>query len=349
MAEASKHVIVILCGGTGPRLWPLSRATKPKQFLRIFGNKSLLQETYQRAKKIVPASRIFIVSNQRYRSEIKKHLPTLPNQNLILEPAKKNTAMALIYSTIIIQKRFPRCVITSLPSDHYISSLTNFVSDIKKAAKYASEKSKIVTIGIEPTSPNPAYGYILSPIGFTEKPAPDIAEKLIKKGAMWNSGIYTFTPELLQSEIGRYQKEYSRLWDKLVTDPKAISKIYQLSPELSIDIAVSEKTKEMYSILASFGWSDVGEWKTIYEHAPSKNSFAIINPKTNFIQYDSEKCLVSGDQKKIIGLVGVSNLAIIDTPDALLVCNIAYNDSYHVRDLVSQIVSNKKNSKYFLK
>lgn len=349
MAETSKHVIVILCGGTGPRLWPLSRATKPKQFLRIFGKKSLLQETYQRARKIVPTSQIFIVSNQRYRSEIKKHLPLLPGQNLILEPAKKNTAMALIYSTITIQKRFPHCVITSLPSDHYITDTDKFVKDIRKAAKHASEKSKIVTIGIKPTSPNPAYGYVLSPSGFIEKPAPDVAEKLIKKGAMWNSGIYSFTPELLQSEINHYQKEYSRLWDKMITNPESVSKIYQLSPELSIDVAISEKTKELFNFPASFGWSDVGEWKTIYEHLPQNNSFATIDPQTNLVQYNSKKCLVSASAKKVIGLVGVNNLAIIDTPDALLICNIAYNDSYHVKDLVSQLVSNKKNSKYFLK
>lgn len=349
MATTSKHIIVILCGGTGPRLWPLSRATKPKQFLKIFGNNSLLQDTYQRAKKIVPPSQIFIISNQRYSQEIKKHLPQLPSKNLILEPAKKNTAMALIYSTVYIQNIFPDCVITSFPADHYIGSIPKFVVDIKKSASIALQQSKIVAIGIKPTSPNPAYGYILPPHKFCEKPSPDMAEKLITKGAFWNSGIYTYTPATLHAEINHYQKEYSLLWDKLSTTPQKLSKIYDLSPNLSIDVAVSEKTKILHMIPASFNWSDIGEWRTIYHQLPQKDSFALIDKKTNFVQFNSQKCLVSGSPKKLIGLVGVQNLAVIDTPDALLICNIAYNDSYYVKDLITKIVSHKKTSKYFLK
>jgi len=349
MATTPKHIIVILCGGTGPRLWPLSRATKPKQFLKIFGNNSLLQDTYHRAQKIVPLSQIFVISNQRYRLEIKKHLPLLPTQNLILEPAKKNTTMALIYSTVYIQKLFPDCVITSFPADHYIGSVSNFIADIKKTALIARQKSNIIAIGIKPTSPNPAYGYVLPPHKFYEKPSPDLASKLIAKGAFWNSGIYTFTPATLQSEINHYQKEYSVLWDKLSTTPRNLVKIYELSPNLSIDVAVSEKTKNLEMITASFDWSDIGEWQSIYHHLPQKDSFSVINKKTNFVQFNSQKCLLSGSPQKLIGLVGVENLAIIDTPDALLICNIAYNDSYHVKDLITQIVSHKKTSKYFLK
>ena len=263
MATTPKHVIVILCGGTGPRLWPLSRASKPKQFLNIFGKNSLLQDTYFRAKKIVPINNIFIVSNVKYKSEIKKHLPKLPTQNLLLEPSKKNTAMALVYASVCIKNIFPNCIITSLPSDHYVGNFSKFKADIKKAFEIAANLSKIVTIGVIPTSPNPAYGYILPSHKFIEKPSPDTAEKLIQQGAYWNSGIYTFIPETLLSEIKHYQKEYSLLWDKLATNLKNTAKVYQLSPILSFDVAISEKTKNLEMIPATFPWSDIGEWQSI--------------------------------------------------------------------------------------
>lgn len=351
MAKASNHYILILCGGSGPRLWPLSRASNPKQFLKIFGSRSLLQETVHRFKKFIPSDNIYIISQEKYLSHLRKDLHKLvPSRNILTEPEKKNTAMAIIYGASIINQNNPQAVITTAPADHFINNVVLFQHDLSRAVSAAVNQSKIVAIGTPATSPNPAYGYILpSQNKFIEKPDQINAAKLIRQGAFWNCGLYTFTFSTLANELQLHQPEYFSLLQKIAShDP--IKKIYHLSPSLSFDTAVSEKTKNLFMIRAKFSWSDIGEWKTIFQKLPKvEDEFATINPGTNFVKYNSRRCLVSGPPRKLIGLVGVSNLAVIDTSDSLLICNIDSEDSYHVRDLVSQIVAKPKLAKYFLK
>jgi mannose-1-phosphate guanylyltransferase len=177
-----------------------------------------------------------------------------------------------------------------------------------------------------------------------------MAEKLLRSGhSFWNSGIYTFSVSTLFSEFKIHSPDYFSICQKLLDKSPNIPKIYSSSPNLSIDIAVSEKSKNIIMLAADFTWSDIGEWKSIYRQLSLKTDDIIaLNHQTTFIQSGSRKCLVSGLTNKLIGLVDVNNLAIIDTPDALLICNIAYNGSYKVRDLVSQIVADPKLKKYFL-
>ena len=346
MAKTSNHYILILCGGSGSRLWPLSRAYFPKQFLKIFDNQTLLQETISRFKKIVPASNIYLITQQKYLSEVKKEIgKSIPHRNLILEPEKKNTAMAIVYGTSIIHQINPQAVITSTPADHFVGDIPHFKKNIITSTYIAEHQAKLVTIGTKATSPSPSYGYIVpSTQTFIEKPDEATALKLIKQQAYWNTGIYTFTYQTLVSELKQWQPEYFSLINQ-----KNIKKLYSQSPNLSIDVAISEKTKNLILVPATFSWSDIGQWKSIFQKLPKlENEFSIINQGTNYIQYNSRRCLVSGPPKKLIGLVGVNNLAVIDTPDGLLICNIASEDSYHVRDLVSQIVGNSKTKKFFL-
>ncbi len=346
MAKTSNHYILILCGGSGPRLWPLSRASKPKQFLKIFGNQTLLQDTVIRFKKIVPSTNIYLITQQKYFTEVKKEIGRLiPHQNIITEPEKKNTAMAIVYGSSIIHQANPNAVITSTPSDHFIDDDRQFKKDISTAAYIAEHQAKIVAIGIRATSPNPAYGYFVpSSKTFIEKPNETTAVKLIKQKAYWNTGIYTFSYTTLVTELKEWQPKYF----SLITQ-KNIEKNYVHSPNLSFDVAISEKTKNLTFIPAKFSWSDIGQWKSIFQKLPKlENECSVINKATNYIQYNSRRCLISGSRQKLIGLVGVSNLAVIDTPDGLLICNIASEDSYHVRELVSQIVANPNLKKYFL-
>ncbi|MFA6369117.1 MAG: hypothetical protein WCX20_01935, partial [Candidatus Shapirobacteria bacterium] len=179
---------------------------------------------------------------------------------------------------------------------------------------------------------------------------PKKAQKLIDKNSYWNSGIYTFSIKTLLSEFEKLQPEYFSIYQKLQENlnyPKKIEQIYRQSPDLAIDRAISEKSSKMTMITATFDWSDIGEWKAIFlKSNKKKDNHAIINSKTQFLSTSSQNCLISGPEKKLIGLVGVNNLAIIDTPDALLVCNL--DSSFNVRDLVSLIVKNKKYKTYFL-
>lgn len=353
------HYILIMCGGSGPRLWPLSRATKPKQFLQLFGDSSLIKDTYNRFKKFVPVENIFFISHRKYLEELKAEFgKSVPGQNYISEPEKKNTAMAILYGTSVIQKLNPHAVISAVPSDHFIKEGGNFQKDLKKAAKIATDTDNIVGIGIHPTFPNPGFGYILHGSGksehypvtrFVEKPSVVDAQILIRKDALWNSGMYTFRPEVLIQELHVHQPEYRPIIESLAISSSVVTarKVYKLAPSLAIDKAVSEKTKNLVIFRASFDWSDVGEWNAIWQHLqPQTEGLSLLNNNGNFVAVNSKNCLIYGNKKKLTGLVGLNNLAIIDTPDSLLVCNL--HDSFSVRELVKKIVEDPKLKKYFL-
>ncbi len=363
MATTPKHFIVILCGGTGPRLWPLSRAYQPKQFLKLFGKKSLLEQTIVRAQKTVPSKRIFIVSNYRYQSILEKYLSKkIPKENILFEPAKKNTAMAILLATSLIYKNNPEATITTMPSDHYIKQKNRFVQSISQAVNMARKFKQIITIGIKPTFPNPSFGYILpqkknqkiSQVNlFIEKPDIQTAQSLIKKGALWNSGIYTFMAKTLINEFQKLQPDFNPIIDKLLSTndlSNVINNIYKSAPDIAIDKAISEKSHNMSVIPIKSDWSDVGEWKSIYQQLDKdKSGISKLTSETQFLQINSKNCLVSASKNKLIGLVDVNNLAIIDTPDGLLICNIAHDGSSRVREIVSQIVKNKNYHQFFLK
>lgn len=354
------HYIFILCGGTGPRLWPLSRSYSPKPFLNLFDIKeSLLEQTFNRFKKIYPSKNIFIVSNKRYQEKLTKLFEKkIPTKNFIYEPAKKNTAMAILFAISKIYKNDPEAIITTSPSDHLIKKNLLFKKDLKQAYKLTSTQNKIVTFGIKPTSANPSFGYLIpQPKSgyyydlnyFIEKPDKDLAQKLLQKKCFWNSGIYTFSIPTILSEFEKLQPEYFNLFKQLeqnLDHPKKIEQIYEQAPNLAIDKAISEKSAKMATIPASFEWSDIGEWKSIRQNLKQDNNGISDINNSEYLSFNSKNCLINGQNKKLIGLVGVNNLAIIDTPDALLVCNL--DSSFNVRDLVSLMVKSKKYKGYFL-
>jgi len=360
MATTPKHYFVILCGGTGPRLWPLSKANHPKQFLNLFGKKTLLEQTIDRAKKVCPSKNIFIVSNQKYKEKLEEILKKqIPQQNFIYEPAKRNTAMAIILTLSHIYQLDPNAIVTTSAADQYVQKTLKFKKTINKASTLAQKHNSIVTVGIKPTWPNPSFGYIVpqqknnnyaNVSFFIEKPDTDTAEKLIKKGSFWNSDIHTFNINTMLEEFKKIQPEYFEFFEKLITNPgaKEIENIYSKSPNSNINHVISEKSKSMLVIPAEFDWSDVGEWKPIYAKTEKDNNgIALLNKEVDHLEFDSKNCLISAPKNKMVGLVGVNNLAIIDTPDSLLICNL--DQSANVRDIVSQIVKKKKFKKYFLK
>lgn len=360
---SNNHYILILCGGTGPRLWPLSRADNPKQFLNIFNNVSLLEQTLLRSLKLVPPDHLFIISNKSYQSKIGDIIGNLiPKNNIFFEPAKKNTAIAIIFATAQIQKINPNAILTLFPADHFIDNLKKFEQDIKSSVILANTQNSIVTFGVKPTSINPSFGYIIpktkvknhySITKFIEKPKFKLAQKLIEQGAYWNTAIHTFVISTIIEEFKKHQPKYFKIYNQIIqniNNPQQIKQIYDLSPNISFSKAILEKSKNLTIIPANFYWSDVGEWKSIYNQL-KKNQFDIVNltNQTKILEVNSRNCLVSSSKNKLVGLVDVNNLAIIDTPDALLICNIAYDGSSRVRDIVSQIVANKNLENYFLK
>lgn len=353
METTPKHIIAILCGGTGPRLWPLSRADHPKQFLPLFSDKTLLEETWSNASKIVSPQNIYVVTNHKFAKLIKDYLPQIKPSNIISEPDKKNTAMALVYLSSLIAKESPSTVITTIPSDHHITDIKKFSQAIIRSKELTLKNKKICLIGKTPLFPNPSYGYILGNPNvkkFIEKPKGVDLAKIYNDGGLWNLGIYTFTPDILMTEISHTQKKlfplYSMLFSSKVNQ-KIVDKVYKEAPNLPIDIAVSELSSNLQVVKTNFGWSDIGEWGSIYKALPSSKKNIKSLGKQICVNLNSNNCLISTYPKKIIGLNGVSNLAIIDTPDALLISNL--DESLNLRNLVGQIVSDKNTENYFLK
>jgi mannose-1-phosphate guanylyltransferase len=333
MSNQKNHLLVILCGGTGPRLWPLSTTSNPKQFLSILSDKSLLDQTLCRLLHIAPKENIYITTSNRNINQIKKIANNFISSNhVIIEPDKKNTALAIFHTLNQLKYLTSETVISFFPSDHFINPISKFKKDLSLAANIARESSSLVTIGIHPSSPNTSYGYILKNHRFIEKPDKISALKYIVNGALWNSGIYTAT-------LSTYLSEFSKHFPHPT---------YQKSPPLSFDKAISEKSKNISCLKASFDWSDVGEWGSIFTksvHDPQK--IATVNSQTEYLSLNSHRCLLSSENPdKLIGLVGVSNLAIIDTSSALLVSSL--DQSHQVRDLVVKIVNTPKLKKYFV-
>jgi len=333
MSNQKNHLLVILCGGTGPRLWPLSTTSNPKQFLSILSDKSLLEQTLNRLLHIAPQENIYVVTSNRNINHLKNIASNFISPNhIIVEPDKKNTALAIYYTLNQFQDLDPETVISFLPSDHFIHPVNKFKKDLTLAAAIARESLSLVTIGIHPSSPNTSYGYILKNHRFIEKPDKISALKLIVKDALWNSGIYTAT---LATYLSEFNKHFPH-------------PTYQKSPPLSFDKAISEKSKNINCVKASFNWSDVGEWGSIFAKSTHDHQkIATVNSQTKYLSLNSHRCLLSSENPdKLIGLVGVSSLAIIDTPNALLISSL--DQSHQVRDLVAKIVNTPKLKKYFV-
>lgn len=338
MATTPDTIVLILCGGTGPRLWPLSRASHPKQFLRLGSSDSLLTSTYQRFAKIYPPSNIYLVSQRKFASLIRQHLPQLDSRHLIFEPSKKNTLPAIFYAISKIPHLNPNTVIISSPADHFISPLSKFRQTLNQASSLARSSSLLTTIGISPSRPDPSYGYIFpsktSNIAskFTEKPSITQAQKFLTRQALWNSGIYLFTRQTFDQLLLKYFPGSD----------------YRSIPPVSIDVGFTQNLSRFAFIRASFSWSDIGEYETIYQLLSRSGSDNIpLNTDTTIQSLDSKHNLVSSTSGKIVGLIGIDHLAVIDTPDALLICPL--DQSHRVREMVKQIVGQAKLKKYFLK
>lgn len=259
------QIFVILCGGSGPRLWPLSTTSHPKQFLPILSSESLLSQTIHRLLKITDKENVYITTSNKNIEKIKSIAnPLISLDHIFIEPDKRNTALAIYYTLNQLQNLPPTTVVSFLPADHFISPNLKFKNDLSKSAKIATDKKSLVVIGIHPTSPNPSFGYILKNNRFVEKPNKIQALKYIVNGAMWNSGIYTGTISTFLSEF-----------DKHFPKPD-----YKKTQPISFDKAISEKTKNINHIKASFNWSDVGEWGAIYSHSkPDSQHISTVNPK----------------------------------------------------------------------
>ncbi|WP_297470155.1 mannose-1-phosphate guanylyltransferase/mannose-6-phosphate isomerase [Thermococcus sp.] len=323
---------VILAGGKGTRLWPLSRELMPKQFVRFLDEKSLFQKTVERALMFSKPSEIFIVTNRNYRFRVLDDLRELgveiPEENLLLEPAGKNTLPAILWATLRIEEEFGDSVVAVLPSDHLIEVNEAYERAFENAEKLA--KSYLVTFGIKPTRPHTGYGYIKpgekiaedgTVIGYTvtefkEKPDFETAKRYVESGYYWNSGMFAFSSSLFIEEV---QKHAPQVWEAF-EESGDIEEVYNRVPEISIDYGVMEKTDKAAVVPLNTRWSDLGSFDAIYEVLEKDaegNAIRIRGKNGYHVGVNSRNNLIMTE--RLTATVGVEDLIIIDTGDALLV------------------------------
>lgn len=323
----SARAVLILAGGAGTRLWPLSTDARPKQFLELFGRQSLLQKTFERYLKIVPAGSIFLSTNERYGALVEEQLPALPVENILLEPARKNTAPAIAVCCGEIARRLPGVTIGIFPSDHAIRDEAAFRTVVETAFRFAENNPYLVTIGIRPDEPNTGFGYlelghalddgVVALRKFVEKPDRASAEEFIRSGNfVWNGGMFLWSFETFRAALMQSAPEIERLAAEFVaeTDPARKKAIYESMPSISIDFGVMEKAPNGATVPGEFGWSDLGTWKAVADYAGS-------NPPQLRSAKSSGLYVLSSDDKPIV-VVGVNNVAIIDSANGLLVLNL---------------------------
>ncbi|MCQ1535103.1 mannose-1-phosphate guanylyltransferase/mannose-6-phosphate isomerase [Methanosarcina sp. KYL-1] len=334
---------IILAGGSGTRLWPLSRELYPKQFLK-FGNHSLFQDTVLRCLEISDISGIFVVTNEAQKFFIRGQIEELgyeiPEENILIEPDGKNTLPAITYGMWEIKKKYEEVVVGVFSSDHILD--IEAMKTIEDAEELTNEY--LVTFGVSPTHPHTGYGYIktnkilLPRCGnkvseFREKPDVETAKHYIEEGCLWNSGIFLFNTEIFFSELKRHFPEIFNKFSEN-EDILEIPKIYQSLPSISIDHGIMEKSSRIAVVELTKHWSDLGNFTAIYDEFEKDESGNCIN-ECDYILLGSEKNIVYSRPKKMISLIDVKNMVIVDTPDALLIC--PKESSQKVKEIVSEL------------
>ncbi len=335
--SVSSKLVLIMAGGAGTRFWPASRAAEPKQFLDILGTgKSLLQQTYERCARITTPERIFVLTNVDYRQRVLEELPELSAEQVFAEPARNNTAPAIAYATLKLQTRYPDAVCLVAPSDHIIANTEVFLETVQVAMEYAETHERLVTLGMTPTRPDTGYGYIrydtkgedhgvFPVLRFTEKPDTPTAEKFISSGGyLWNSGMFIWS---VQAVLNAFDKHAAGITDLLrpgqevfFTDKEEafLSGKYPQTEKISIDYAILERAPNVSVIPASFGWSDLGTWKSLYDHLPA-NGAGNIEIHQPVVLDQCHGTLVRTTNNKLVVASGLEDMIIVNENDVVLI------------------------------
>lgn len=323
----SEIVAVILAGGSGTRFWPLSRNARPKQFLALATDKSLIHETYARLPPLVDGAHTLVVCGQHHEDGVREHVAELSPANVLVEPAARNTAAAIGYAATEVRRRFGGdAVMLILPSDHHVGEPAKMRESLAHAARLADD-GWLVTLGIDPLRPETGYGYILrgEVIGpgawraqrFVEKPDADTARGYLADGRYsWNAGIFAFRADRLLEELAAHMPELHEGLEQIALDPASVTHVFPRLPSMSIDYGVMEKAERIAVIPSSFGWSDVGSFAAIPEvrdldargNALAGEAMAI----------DCDGCVVLAGER-LVAAVGLKDVVVVDAGDAVLV------------------------------
>lgn len=363
MSHLEHTFAVILAGGGGTRLWPKSRNQTPKQFLKLTTQDTLMQVAAARSHKLVGWDHIIVVTNQNYIEEVKLQLPQVPAENIIAEPEKRDTALAMLVGALFAQSKDPQAIVFNCASDHVVVNETEYVKVMEAALQVAAEGKYLLAVGISPTHPATGFGYLkagndLGKIGegltlfkvdsFTEKPSADVASEFIATGKyFWNANMYVWSSVALVAAFEQHQHETFKITSHLpqlsATDfHAALPAIYAAATSISIDYAISEKVDNLALIPGNFGWNDVGDWKVVYDlSAKDENSNVIVgdsaHPQT--VAIDSHNNLIESNGR-LVALYGVHDMVIVDTPEILMI--VPKDKSQEVKKIVERLKAEDK-------
>jgi mannose-1-phosphate guanylyltransferase len=354
---------IIMAGGTGSRFWPLSRLAKPKQFLDILGTgRTFLQQTFDRFSKIIPAENFVIVTNIKYKNLVLEQLPQIREEQVLLEPLRRNTAPCIAYATYKIKTQNPDAIMVVAPSDHVILKEEEFINQIKNGLDFVEENNALLTLGIKPCRPETAYGYIqvkkkvdfkdlenlYNVKIFAEKPDIQMAKLFIESGEFfWNSGIFIWSMPAIIEAFENHLQTVSSMFEsgmKLYNTSDEvyfISKIYSELLSISIDYGIMEKARNVYVLTADFGWSDLGNWGTLYENRDKDEEGNVISGD-NILTYDTKNCIIDISGEKIAVLQGLEGYIVAESNDTLMICR--REDEQQIKKFVTDVRIKKGDS-----
>ena len=352
---------VIMAGGSGTRFWPFSIQSNPKQFHQLFGRGTMLQNTAERVSGIIPQQQVMVVTNERYKDIVAEQLPKVLPKNIIGEPVAKNTAPCVAIAAALLEHQDPDAVMVVLPADHHITKPEEFCIILKSAVNTAKKGDDLVTIGIQPLFAETGFGYIEADLmeptnttdergfqvtAFKEKPDQKTADFFLKQGNyFWNSGMFVWKASQVLQEVQEHlpamyellQRAKAEFGTKL--EAAAINDFYMDCESISIDYGIMEKAASVKVIPGDFGWNDVGSWLAVYElFEKDKDSNAL--EALNYCLIDSHNNLIFSKSEKVIALVGVKNMAVVETEKALLVCDL--QNAQSVKEVVEQLNASKE-------
>jgi len=348
---------IILAGGSGTRLWPMSRQNQPKQFSKVVSEESLIRETYRRLLPLFPPEKIYFSISPAFCKLLAEEFPEVAEDHIFAEPARRDTGPAMGYVAAMLALTDPDEPIVFIPSDHYIDNEAEFLRCLEVGGKLVEETGKLLDIAVVPTFPSTALGYtqigeacdiekgveVFCFAGHREKPALPTAQQYLEDGSfLWHANYYMWTPrkfleafERYAPEIGSKLKEIQKATQD--NDQKRVTKLFEAMPRISIDFAVTEKMscQEVLIIKGDFGWSDIGAWDVLYDRLAE----GIENvTKGNPITIDTTRSIIYGQPNKTVAVLGLDGVVIVDTEDALLVCKIEH--AQRVKEIITQLKDN---------
>lgn len=331
----SRRCVLILCGGAGTRLWPLSTEERPKQFLPLAGERSLFQQTHDRLASLVGPDSIWIATVERYVPLILEQVPSLERNRILVEPARRNTAPAIAMAHALICEHFGEHRLGVFPSDHFIGDSGAFGSAVEEAFEYVDVQEELVTLAIPPTRPDTGFGYlelgdairgrVRRVRSFVEKPDAETAQRYLESGRYaWNGGMFVWESDTFDTALQRHDPEIHSLAHDIAVAPSEVERLYGAMPSDSIDYALMEKADNVVTVAAEYRWSDVGSWNAVAELTGSSEGV---------IRVGSNSWIRNGSGRTI-AIAGADDLIVVDTPDALLILHKDASDK--MREVAEQ-------------